>query len=51
MKNTPERLKALDNIVQAAKIFNERCVNTGYQIERFISSDEQVHRPADQGPS
>ena len=41
MKNTPEGLMALDNVVRAAKIFNERCVNTGYQIERFISSDEQ----------
>ena len=36
MKNTPERLKALDNMVLAVKYFNEHCNDTGYQVEREI---------------
>lgn len=41
MKNTPERLKALDNIVMAVNYFNERISDTGYQIERRVSPDNE----------
>ena len=41
MKNTPERLKAMDNIVMAVKYFNEHISETGYQIERHISADNE----------
>ncbi len=41
MKNTPERLKALDNMVLAVKFFNEHISDTGYQIERHVSPDNQ----------
>ena len=41
MKNTPERLKALDNMVLAVKFFNEHISETGYQIERRVSTDNQ----------
>ena len=41
MKNTPERLKALDNMVLAVKFFNEHINETGYQIERRVSTDNQ----------
>ena len=41
MKNTPERLKALDNMVLAVKFFNEQISETGYEIERRVSSDNQ----------
>ena len=41
MKNTPERLKALDNMVLAVKFFNEHISETGYEIERRVSSDNQ----------
>ena len=41
MKNTPERLKALDNMVLAVKFFNEHCSDTGYQVEREIYDDDK----------
>ena len=41
MKNTPERLKALDNMVLAVKFYNEHISDTGYQIERRVSPDNQ----------
>ena len=41
MKNTPERLKALDNMVLAVKYFNEHCNDTGYQVEREIYDDDK----------
>lgn len=41
MKNTPERLKALDNIVLAVRYFNEHIRDTGYQIERRVSPDNE----------
>ena len=39
MKNTPERLKALDNMVLAVQFYNGHISDTGYQIERRISPD------------
>ena len=52
MKNTTERLKALDNMVLAVKFFNEHCNDTGYQVERRISPDGKyidlcIHIPDD----
>lgn len=44
MKNTPERLKALDNMVLAVKFFNEHCNDTGYQVEREIYDDHSPGR-------
>ena len=41
MRNTPERLKALDNMVLAVKFFNEHCSDTGYQVEREIYDDDK----------
>ena len=41
MKNTPERLKALDNMVLSVNFFNEHIRDTGYRIERRISPDDE----------
>ena len=41
MRNTTERLKALDNMVLAVKFFNEHISETGYQIERRVSPDNE----------
>ena len=41
MKNTPENLKAVDNLCLAVKFFNEHCSDTGYQVTRRITPDNQ----------
>ena len=41
MKNTPDRLKALDNMVLAVKFYNEHVSDTGYQIEHRVSPDNE----------
>lgn len=41
MKNTPEKLKALDNMVLAVKFYNEHCSDTGYQVSRHFTPDKK----------
>ena len=52
MRNTPERLKALDTIVLAVKLYNEHVSDTGYQVSRHTTPDNKflhlrIHTPKD----
>lgn len=41
MKNTDELRAAFDKMVLAANHLNTHCMDTGYQIERRVSADQQ----------
>ena len=52
MRNTPERLKALDTMVLAVKLYNEHVSDTGYQVSRHTTPDNKflhlrIHTPKD----